>query len=36
MTKLLGKKGIELKKELLGESISPVTPFVLEKVYQSV
>lgn len=25
MTKLLGKKGIELKKELLGESLSPVS-----------
>ena len=25
MTKLLGKKGIELKKELLGESVSPVS-----------
>jgi len=25
MTKLLGKKGLELKKELLGESISPVS-----------
>jgi len=25
MTKLLGKKGIELKKELLGESISPLS-----------
>ncbi|MEI8390799.1 MAG: Y-family DNA polymerase [bacterium] len=35
MTKLLGKKGIELKKELLGESISPVSDkYILQKSIQ--